>query len=169
MASEKFDAGLALRREVLGDDYVTRAMANADEFSQPLQELVTEFAWGTVWQREGLPRRDRSLMTVVMLVALNRPHELRLHLRGALNNGLSREELREALLHAAVYCGMPAAVDAFRAAREVFVAAIQSLEGIENHKIWQSHKGLLVELNLSQEQCLLAHDLSQKLKCVEAN
>ena len=119
MASEKFDAGLALRREVLGDDYVTRAMANADEFSQPLQELVTEFAWGTVWQREGLPRRDRSLMTVVMLVALNRPHELRLHLRGALNNGLSREELREALLHAAVYCGMPAAVDAFRTAAEV--------------------------------------------------
>ena len=120
MASEKFDAGLALRREVLGEDYVARAMANADEFSRPLQELVTEFAWGTVWQREGLPRRDRSLMTVVMLVALNRPHELRLHLRGALNNGLSREELREALLHAAVYCGMPAAVDAFRAAREVF-------------------------------------------------
>ncbi|MDH4383757.1 MAG: 4-carboxymuconolactone decarboxylase [Gammaproteobacteria bacterium] len=128
MASEKFDAGLALRREVLGDDYVTRAMANADEFSQPLQELVTEFAWGTVWQREGLPRRDRSLMTVVMLVALNRPHELRLHLRGALNNGLSREELREALLHAAVYCGMPAAVDAFRAAREVF-AEIDAASG----------------------------------------
>jgi len=128
MASEKFDAGLALRREVLGDDYVTRAMANADEFSQPLQELVTEFAWGTVWQREGLPRRDRSLMTVVMLVALNRPHELRLHLRGALNNGLSREELREALLHAAVYCGMPAAVDAFLAAREVF-AEIDAASG----------------------------------------
>ncbi len=128
MASEKFDAGLALRREVLGDAYVTRAMANADEFSQPLQELVTEFAWGTVWQREGLPRRDRSLMTVVMLVALNRPHELRLHLRGALNNGLSREELREALLHAAVYCGMPAAVDAFRAAREVF-AEIDAASG----------------------------------------
>ena len=81
---------------------------------------MTECAWGTVWQRPGLPRRDRSLMTVVMLVALNRPHELRLHLRGALNNGLSREEIREALLHAAVYCGMPAAVDAFRAAREVF-------------------------------------------------
>ncbi len=128
MASEKFDAGLALRREVLGEDYVARAMANADEFSQPLQELVTEFAWGTVWQREGLPRRDRSLMTVVMLVALNRPHELRLHLRGALNNGLSREELREALLHAAVYCGMPAAVDAFRAAREVF-AEIDAASG----------------------------------------
>jgi 4-carboxymuconolactone decarboxylase len=128
MASEKFDAGLALRREVLGEDYVARAMANADEFSRPLQELVTEFAWGTVWQREGLPRRDRSLMTVVMLVALNRPHELRLHLRGALNNGLSREELREALLHAAVYCGMPAAVDAFRAAREVF-AEIDAASG----------------------------------------
>ena len=103
-------------------------MATADEFSQPLQDLVTEFAWGTVWQREGLPRRDRSLMTVVMLVALNRPHELRLHLRGALNNGLSREELREALLHAAVYCGMPAAVDAFRAAREVF-AEIHAASG----------------------------------------
>ena len=120
MPSEKFEAGLALRREVLGNDYVDRALANADAFSQPLQELVTEFAWGTVWQRPGLERRERSLMTVVMLIALNRPHELRLHLRGALNNGLTRDELREALLHAAVYCGMPAAVDAFRAAREVF-------------------------------------------------
>lgn len=120
MSNDKFDAGLATRRAVLGNDYVDRALANADDFSRPLQELVTEFAWGTVWQRPGLPRRDRSLMTVVMLVALNRPHELRLHLRGALNNGLSREEIREALLHAAVYCGMPAAVDAFRAAREVF-------------------------------------------------
>ena len=121
MSKEQFEAGLATRREVLGNEYVDRALASADEFSRPLQELVTEFAWGTVWQRPGLPRRDRSLMTVVMLVALNRPHELRLHLRGALNNGLSREEIREALLHAAVYCGMPAAVDAFRAAREVFV------------------------------------------------
>ena len=120
MSKEQFEAGLATRREVLGNDSVDRALASADEFSRPLQELVTEFAWGTVWQRPGLPRRDRSLMTVVMLVALNRPHELRLHLRGALNNGLSREEIREALLHAAVYCGMPAAVDAFRAAREVF-------------------------------------------------
>ena len=120
MRKEQFEAGLATRREVLGNDYVDRALASADDFSRPLQELVTEFAWGTVWQRPGLPRRDRSLMTVVMLVALNRPHELRLHLRGALNNGLSREEIREALLHAAVYCGMPAAVDAFRAAREVF-------------------------------------------------
>jgi 4-carboxymuconolactone decarboxylase len=120
MSKEQFEAGLATRREVLGNEYVDRALASADEFSRPLQELVTEFAWGTVWQRPGLPRRDRSLMTVVMLVALNRPHELRLHLRGALNNGLSREEIREALLHAAVYCGMPAAVDAFRAAREVF-------------------------------------------------
>jgi len=120
MSKEQFEIGLATRREVLGNEYVDRALASADEFSRPLQELVTEFAWGTVWQRPGLPRRDRSLMTVVMLVALNRPHELRLHLRGALNNGLSREEIREALLHAAVYCGMPAAVDAFRAAREVF-------------------------------------------------
>ena len=122
MSKEQFEAGLATRREVLGNDYVDRALASADEFSRPLQELVTEFAWGTVWQRPGLPRRDRSLMTVVMLVALNRPHELRLHLRGALNNGLSREEIREALLHAAVYCGVPTSVEAFRSAAEVVEA-----------------------------------------------
>ena len=111
---------MALRRQVLGNDYVDRAMASADAFSQPLQELVTEVAWGGVWQRPGLEKHERSMLTVVMLVALNRPHELRLHLRGALNNGISREKIREMLLHAAVYCGMPAAVDAFRAAREVF-------------------------------------------------
>jgi 4-carboxymuconolactone decarboxylase len=115
-----FQQGLATRTQVMGESFVDRAFTNATDYTLPMQEFITRNAWGTVWQREGLPRRDRSLMTVVMLVALNRPHELRLHLRGALNNGLSREELREALLHAAVYCGMPAAVDAFRAAREVF-------------------------------------------------
>jgi 4-carboxymuconolactone decarboxylase len=120
MSSERYEAGLAVRRAVLGTAYVDKALAAADSFSQPLQELVTENAWGTVWTREGLSRRDRSLITVAMLIALNRPHEIKLHLRGALNNGLSREEIRELLLHAGVYCGMPAAVDAFRIARELF-------------------------------------------------
>lgn len=120
MSSERYEAGLAVRRAVLGTAYVDKALAAADSFSQPLQELVTENAWGTVWTREGLSRRDRSLITVAMLIALNRPHEIKLHLRGALNNGLSREEIRELLLHAGVYCGMPAAVDAFRVARELF-------------------------------------------------
>jgi 4-carboxymuconolactone decarboxylase len=120
MSSERYEAGLAVRRAVLGTAYVDKALAAADSFSQPLQELVTENAWGTVWTREGLSRRDRSLITVAMLIALNRPHEIKLHLRGALNNGLSREEIRELLLQAGVYCGMPAAVDAFRIARELF-------------------------------------------------
>jgi 4-carboxymuconolactone decarboxylase len=120
MKSAKFDAGLAVRKAVLGTEYVDRALAEADDFTQPLQELVTENAWGAVWTREGLQRRDRSLITVAMLIALNRPHELKLHLRGALNNGLSKAEIRELLLHASVYCGMPAAVDAFRQAKELF-------------------------------------------------
>lgn len=120
MGTEKFDRGLETRKAVLGSEYVERALASADAFSQPLQELVTEFAWGTVWQRPGLELRERSMLTLVMLVALNRPHELKLHLRGALNNGLTRDQIRECLLHAAVYCGMPAAVDAFRVARDLF-------------------------------------------------
>ena len=120
MDKDSFERGLETRRQVLGDDYVERALASADEFSQPLQALVTGFAWGTVWQRPGLALAERSLLTVVMLVALNRPHELKIHLRGALNNGVPRGKIREALLHAAVYCGMPAAVDAFRVARDVF-------------------------------------------------
>lgn len=120
MSSERYEAGLAVRKAVLGAEYVEKALANVDDFSAPLQSLVTENAWGTVWTREGLSRRDRSLITVAMLIALNRPHEIKLHLRGAINNGLSREEIRELLLQAGVYCGMPAAVDAFRLAREVF-------------------------------------------------
>ena len=120
MPSELFEKGLAIRREVLGDEYVDRSLAQADEFNMPLQELVTEHAWGAIWGRDGLSRRDRSLLNLGMLTALNRPHELRLHVRGALNNGLSREEIREVLLQAAVYCGAPAALDGFRVAREVF-------------------------------------------------
>lgn len=115
-----FDAGLAMRRKVLGDEYVDRALAQADDFMRPLQELITEYAWGAVWTRPGLAPRDRSLLNLGMLTALNKPHELKLHLRGARNNGLTLEEIREALLQTAVYCGVPAAIEAFRAAREVF-------------------------------------------------
>ncbi|MBQ0958079.1 carboxymuconolactone decarboxylase family protein [Ideonella sp. 4Y11] len=122
MNDELFAKGLATRREVLGADYVDNAIKNADPFSLPLQEFVTQVAWGEIWNRPGLPRRDRSLLVLAMLVALNRPHELKLHLRGALNNGVTREEIREAFLQAAVYCGAPAAMDAFRTAREVFAA-----------------------------------------------
>jgi 4-carboxymuconolactone decarboxylase len=114
-----YDEGMAVRREVLGDEYVDRATAAADDFSRPLQELVTEWCWGGIWGREGLDRRTRSLVNLGMIAALNRPHELRVHLRGALRNGCTREEIQEVLLQAAVYCGAPAGVDAFRVAREV--------------------------------------------------
>lgn len=120
MNEELFERGLRTRREVLGADYVDAAIANADEFSLDLQQLVTQFAWGEVWNRPGLDRKTRSLLNLAMLTALNRPHEFRLHLRGALNNGASKEEVREVLLQTAVYCGAPAAMDSFRQAREVF-------------------------------------------------
>jgi 4-carboxymuconolactone decarboxylase len=99
---------------------VDNAIKNADAFSLPLQELVTQYAWGDVWNRPGLPRRERSMLVLSMLTALNRPHELKLHLRGAINNGVTREEIREIFLQAAIYCGAPAAMDSFRVAREVF-------------------------------------------------
>jgi 4-carboxymuconolactone decarboxylase len=117
MTSELFDRGLATRREVLGADYVDAAIAHADDFSRPLQELVTSYCWGDIWNRPGLDRRTRSLLNLAMLTALNRPHELKLHVRGALRNGVTREEIREVLLQAAIYCGLPAAVDGFRTAR----------------------------------------------------
>jgi 4-carboxymuconolactone decarboxylase len=120
---ERLEAGLKMRREVLGDDYVNRSMQQADEFMRPFQELVSEYCWGAVWTRPGLPRKTRSLLNIAMLTALNRPHEVKLHLKGALNNGCSRDEIREVLLQAAVYCGVPAALDSFRIAREVFKEA----------------------------------------------
>ena len=120
MTGKKYDEGLKIRRSVLGTDYVDKAIASADEFNQPMQELVTEFAWGTIWNRPGLPRKTRSFLCLAMLTALNRPHELKLHIRGALNNGVTKEEMKEVFLQAAVYCGAPAAIDAFRTAREVF-------------------------------------------------
>jgi len=119
MSENLFDKGLALRREVLGSEYVDKSLAERDEFTADLQQLVTEFAWGSVWTREGLPRPTRSLLCIVMLTALNRPHELRLHLKAALGNGCSPVEIREALIQSVIYCGVPAALDAFRIAREV--------------------------------------------------
>ena len=118
MNKERFDRGLATRRAVLGGEYVDRAIANATDFNRPLQELVTEYCWGEVWNRPGLDRRTRSMLNLAMLTALNRPHEIKLHVRGAINNGVSTAEIAEILLHAAIYCGVPAAVDSFRVATE---------------------------------------------------
>lgn len=115
-----FEAGLKNRREVLGAEYVDKSIASADDFNKPFQELLTEYCWGAVWGREGLTRQQRSMLNLGMLVALGRSHELRLHIRGAINNGLTKDDIREVFLQAAIYCGMPAAVDAFRNAREVF-------------------------------------------------
>lgn len=117
---EQFEAGLAVRRAVLGDAYVDRSLASMDDFTRDLQELVTEYCWGRVWTRDSLPRETRSILNLAMMTALNRPHELAIHVRGALNNGVSRDEIREVLLQAAIYCGVPAALDAFRVARTVF-------------------------------------------------
>ena len=111
--------GVEMRRQVMGDAFVDRALGNATEFTQPLQDFVNEHAWGGVWNREGLPLKTRSLITVAMLTALGKQHELKGHVRGALNNGASVEEIQEVLLHASIYCGLPAAVEAFRTASEV--------------------------------------------------
>jgi 4-carboxymuconolactone decarboxylase len=120
MSEERYEAGLRIRREVLGAEYVDKSIAMSDDFNRPLQELVTEYCWGAVWSRPGLSRKMRSLINLAMLTALNRPHEVKLHLKGALNNGCSKEEIMEVLLQSAIYCGVPAAVDSFRLAREVF-------------------------------------------------
>ena len=120
MTSDTFERGLAVRKAVLGNAYVEKQLAGADEFSQPMQELVTEYCWGAVWGRDGLPRKTRSMLNLAMLSALNRSHEFRGHVRGALNNGVTRAEICEVLLQVAVYCGMPAGMEAFRVAREVF-------------------------------------------------
>ncbi len=119
MNPTKFEQGMAVRREVLGDEYVNKAMAAASEFMQPMQELVTENCWGHIWTRPGLPRKTRSLITLATLAALRASGELKLHVLGALRNGCSPEEIQEVLLQSAVYCGVPAGIEAFRAAREV--------------------------------------------------
>jgi 4-carboxymuconolactone decarboxylase len=120
MSNELFEQGLAIRKAVLGKDYVEKSLATADEFSRPMQELATEYCWGRVWSRPGLERRDRSLINLAMISALNRPHELKLHVKGALANGVTREEICEVFLQVAVYCGVPAGIDSVRIAREAF-------------------------------------------------
>lgn len=129
MSNEKFERGLALRKQVLGADYVEKSMASADSFSMPMQELSTEYCWGHVWTRPGLQLRDRSLINIAMISALNRPHELKLHVKAALNNGLSREEIREVILQVAVYCGVPAGIDSTRIAREAFAEVDAAKKG----------------------------------------
>ena len=119
MSDQQFDEGLAKRKQVMGDAYVEQAFEQADDFNRPLQDFVTRNAWGTVWCRDGLEMKTRSLVTIAMLAALGRTQELKGHVRGAINNGASVDEIREVLMHCAVYCGMPAAIEAFRAAHEV--------------------------------------------------
>ena len=118
--NETYKAGLAVRKKVLGDAHVERSINNVDEFTAPLQQFVVEHAWGAVWVREGLTLQERSIINLAMLTALNRPHELKLHIRGAINNGVTREQIREVFLQTAVYCGAPAAIDSFRTAQQAF-------------------------------------------------
>ncbi len=118
-ASKDFEKGLATRKQVMGEDFVANAFANATEFTMPMQEYITRNAWGDVWQRPGLDMKTRSLVTVALLAALGKQHELKGHVRGALNNGATAQEIQEVLLHTSIYCGVPTAVDAFRSAAEV--------------------------------------------------
>jgi 4-carboxymuconolactone decarboxylase len=116
----RFADGLKTRREVLGAEYVDKAMTGTDDFNAPFVDLLNTYCWNDVWNRPGLPRKTRSMLNLAMLSALGRTHELKLHLNGALNNGLTKEEIREVFLQVAVYCGVPAAVESFRSAKEVF-------------------------------------------------
>ena len=117
---ERFDSGLQTRREVLGAPWVDKAMAGVDDFNREFTDLLNTYCWNDIWNRPGLPRKMRSVLNLGMLCALNREHELKLHIRGALTNGLTKEEIKEVFLQVAIYCGVPAAVVAFRAAKEVF-------------------------------------------------
>lgn len=120
MDREMFEKGLAIRRAVLGAEYVDKAIASADDFNRPMQELTTQYCWGEVWGRPGLDRRTRSMINLAMISALNRPHELKIHVKGAIANGLTKDDIREVLLQVAIYCGVPAGVDGFRTAQEAF-------------------------------------------------
>ena len=120
MNKELFEKGLQVRRAVVGDAYVDASLHSADDFSMPMQELVTEFCWGEVWTRPGLDRRSRSILNLGMIAALNKPDELAIHVRGAINNGVTKDEIKECLLQVAVYCGMPAGLSSFKVARQVF-------------------------------------------------
>jgi len=128
VADERFERGLEVRREVLGAEHVDRSLGNASEFMRPMQELVTEYCWGAIWSRPGLDRRTRSLINLAMLTALGSGHELEVHVRGAVTNGASETEIRETLLQAAIYCGVPAAMEAFRRA-DAMLASLSSAPG----------------------------------------
>ena len=117
---QRFDDGLKTRKEVLGAAYVDKAMSGVDDFNRPFVELLNTYCWNDIWNRPGLDRKTRSMLNMAMLIALNRGPELKLHVNGALNNGLTKEQIREVMLQTAIYCGVPAAVEAFRVAREVF-------------------------------------------------
>ncbi|MFM7246035.1 MAG: carboxymuconolactone decarboxylase family protein [Actinomycetota bacterium] len=129
MSDELFETGLRIRKEVLGEAYVERSLANADDFSKDFQRLVTEYCWGAGWGRSALSKRDRSLLNLVMIGSLNRMHEFRLHLRGAITNGVTKAEIQDALIQLAIYAGIPAGVEGFRIAREVFAEC--EAEGVE--------------------------------------
>jgi 4-carboxymuconolactone decarboxylase len=116
---ELYEQGLKVRRDVLGNEHVERSLKNVDDFSEEIQQLVTEYCWGKIWTREGLSRQQRSLINIAMLTALNRKHELKVHVRGALNNGCTEREIKEVLMQTAIYCGVPAALESFRNASEV--------------------------------------------------
>jgi 4-carboxymuconolactone decarboxylase len=120
MNKELFDKGLEIRKSVLGKEFVENSLRNADDFNMPMQELATEYCWGYVWGRPGLDKRTRSFLNLAMIAALNRPHELKIHVQGALRNGLTRQEIMEVFLQVAIYCGVPAGVDSFRIAKEAF-------------------------------------------------
>ncbi|MDW7670179.1 MAG: carboxymuconolactone decarboxylase family protein [Bacillota bacterium] len=119
MNKKRFNEGLKIRKAVLGEKYVNESINKATDFNRPMQELVTEYCWGEIWARPELSRKTRSIINLAVLTALNRPHELKLHIRGAIKNGVTIEEIREIFLHCAIYCGVPAAVDSFRKAQEV--------------------------------------------------
>ncbi len=119
MNDEMFEKGLKIRKEVLGSEYVEKSLANADDFTSPMQRLVSEYCWGAVWGREELPKKTRSMLNIAMLAVLNRPNEFKLHIRGALRNGVTKEEIREILLQVAIYAGVPAAIDSFKNAKEI--------------------------------------------------
>lgn len=120
MDKEMFEKGLKIRREVLGAEFVDKAIASADDFNRPLQEIVTQYCWGEIWGRPGLDRKTRSIINLAMISALNRQHEVKMHVKGAIANGLTKDEIREVLLQVAIYCGVPAGVDSFRTAKEAF-------------------------------------------------
>jgi 4-carboxymuconolactone decarboxylase len=120
MDKATYETGLKIRSEVLGKEYVENSMKSADDFNKPFQEFVTEYCWGAGWGRPGLSKKERSMLNLAMISILNRPHELRLHIRGALTNGLTKDQIREIFMQVAIYAGVPAGVDAFRQAREVF-------------------------------------------------